>query len=264
MDDLPAEATHKSSRGSAGFQRGRVLDSGMLLVLAVLAAAPPPIPAASRQMVLSVSANWDAAEARVRRYERTSANAPWIAAGEAMGGSLGRTGLAWGKGLQASGLEGPTKREGDGKSPAGVFDLRLATGYAPEAPAGTHLSYRQATATLRCVDDPRSAFYNRLVDEREVTKDWSSAEDMRRSDVLYRLVVWVGHNDAPVAPGAGSCIFLHLRASPASVTAGCTAFDAAPMEGLLRWLDPTKRPVLVQLPEAVRQSLAAGWGLPRP
>ncbi len=172
----------------------------MLLVLAVLAAPSSPIPPASRQIVLSVSSSWDATDARVRRYERASAEAPWTAAGEAVGGSLGRTGLAWGKGLHRSGLEGPTKREGDGKSPAGVFDLRLATGYAPEAPAGTRLPYRQATPSLRCVDDPRSAFYNRLVDEREVAKDWSSAEDMRRSDALYRLVVWVGHNDAPAAP----------------------------------------------------------------
>ncbi len=236
----------------------------MLLVLAALAAASSPVPPASRQIVLSVSASWDATNARVRRYERSSVEAPWTAAGEAVGGSLGRTGLAWGKGLHRAGLEGPIKREGDEKSPAGLFDLRLATGYAPEAPAGTHLPYRQATPTLRCVDDPRSAFYNRLVDEREVAKDWSSAEDMKRSDILYRLVVWVGHNDAPVAPDAGSCIFLHLRAAPGSVTAGCTAFDDAPMEGLLRWLDPEKRPVLVQLPDAVWRSLAAEWGLPRP
>src|SRR5439155_17919972 len=48
---------------------------------------------ASRQIVLSVSAGWDATNARVRRYERASAEAPWVAAGDAVGGSLGRTGL---------------------------------------------------------------------------------------------------------------------------------------------------------------------------
>ncbi len=236
----------------------------MLLVLAVFAAASSPIPPASRQVVLSVSASWDATDARVRRYERASAEAPWVPTGDAVGGSLGRTGLAWGEGLQPSGLEGPSKREGDGKSPAGVFDLRMATGYARQAPPGTRLPYREATPTLRCVDDPRSRLYNRLVDEGEALRDWSSAEDMRRSDALYRLVVWVGHNDAPPAPDAGSCIFLHLRGAAGSVTAGCTALDEAPMEALLRWLDPEKRPVLVQLPEAVWRSRAAEWGLPRP
>src|SRR6266436_7524672 len=59
LDDLPSEATPESSRPPAGFQRGRVLDSAMLLVLAVLAAASSPIPPASRQIVLSVSASWD-------------------------------------------------------------------------------------------------------------------------------------------------------------------------------------------------------------
>jgi hypothetical protein len=178
-------------------------------------------------------------------------------------GSLGRTGLAWGRGLHPQGQDGPRKQEGDGKSPAGVFDLRLVTGYAPSAPAGTRLPYRQATATLRCVDDVRSAHYNRLADEAKTRKDWTSAEDMRRNDELYRLVVWVGHNDAPVVPGGGSCIFLHLRAGPESTTSGCTAFELEPMERLLRWLDPVARPVLVQLPEAEYRRRAAGWGLPR-
>jgi L,D-peptidoglycan transpeptidase YkuD (ErfK/YbiS/YcfS/YnhG family) len=112
------------------------------------------------------------------------------------------------------------------------------------------------------VDDPASASYNRIVDEATVEKDWSSAEDMRRPDDLYRLLVVVGHNDAPVTPGGGSCIFLHLRASPGSTTAGCTAFDPAPMEALVRWLDPAKRPVLVQLPRAAYESLRRQWELP--
>jgi L,D-peptidoglycan transpeptidase YkuD (ErfK/YbiS/YcfS/YnhG family) len=107
----------------------------------------------------------------------------------------------------------------------------------------------------------RSSRYNQLADEAKTRKDWSSAEDMRRTDDLYRLVVWVGHNDAPVVPGGGSCIFLHLRSGPEATTAGCTAFDLEPMERLLRWLDPASRPVLVQLPAAEYRSHAA-WGLP--
>jgi L,D-peptidoglycan transpeptidase YkuD (ErfK/YbiS/YcfS/YnhG family) len=241
----------------------------LLPLLAVVLAAPPatarvpsPVPADARQLVLSVSADWDATTARIVRFERAAAGAPWRALDPATLGSLGRTGLAWGAGLHPPGLAGPQKREGDGKGPAGVFDLRLATGYAPAPPAGTRLRYRPATQTLRCVDDPRSKFYNQLVDEAGVTKDWTSAEDMRRPDDLYRLVVWVGHNDAPVAKGAGSCIFLHLRGSPTSVTAGCTAFDDADITHLLVWLDPAKRPVLVQLPAEALRKWSAVWGLP--
>jgi len=138
------------------------------------------------------------------------------------------------------------------------------TGYARTAPAGTRMPYRQATATLRCVDDPRSLHYNRLADAAGAKKDWSSAEDMRLADDRYRLLVWVGHNDAPIVPGGGSCIFLHLRLGPDSTTSGCTAFEPEPMERLLRWLDPVARPVLVQLPEAEYRARATEWGLPEP
>lgn len=102
-----------------------------------------------------------------------------------------------------------------------------------------------------------------MADEAAVTKDWTSAEEMRRPDDLYRLVIRVGHNDAPTQPGSGSCIFLHLRASPAVPTAGCTALEAGRIEHLFRWLDPAARPVLVQLPEAVYRAMARDWALPK-
>jgi D-aminopeptidase len=233
---------------------------GLLLLFAVAS----PVPAESRQMVLSVSAGWDETRAILRAYERPSQEAPWAPVGAPIEASLGRAGLAWGRGLHPAELPGPEKREGDGKSPAGAFDLRFVTGYAKASPTGTRMPYREATATLRCVDDASSSHYNQLADEAKTQKDWSSAEDMRRQDDLYRLVVWVAHNDAPVAPGGGSCIFLHLRSGPDATTAGCTAFEPEPMERLLRWLDPAARPVLVQLPEAEHRARAAEWGLPEP
>jgi L,D-peptidoglycan transpeptidase YkuD (ErfK/YbiS/YcfS/YnhG family) len=231
---------------------------GLLLVFA----AASPVPAESRQIVLSLSAGWDQTRAILQPYARPTMDAPWVAVGAPIESSIGRAGLAWGRGRHPAGLPGPEKREGDGKSPAGVFDLRLVTGYAKTGPGGTRLPYREATPTLRCVDDARSSRYNQLVDEAKTKKDWSSAEDMRRTDDLYRFVVWVGHNDTPVVPGGGSCIFLHLRAGPDATTSGCTAFEPEPMERLLRWLDPAARPVLVQLPEVEYRVRAAAWGLP--
>ncbi len=233
----------------------------MLALLAFLAVSP--VPAESRQMVLSISQDWSATTARVRIYER-AAGAPWKPAGEPVTASLGQAGLAWGRGLHPESVVGTMKKEGDGKSPAGIFELRLATGYTKTAPPGTRLPYREATGTLRCVDDAKSRYYNRLMDEAAVVKDWTSAEDMRRPDALYRLVVWVGHNDAPAEPGLGSCIFLHVRTAPSATTAGCTAFDDTVMERLLQFLDPATRPVLVQLPQGTYRTLAPEWGLPPP
>jgi D-aminopeptidase len=238
-------------------------------LLAAVAAGPAraadtPVPAATRQLLLSTSAGWDSTRALVQAYARNDARSPWTPVGPPAEAALGRAGLGWGRGLHPPVGESPQKREGDGRSPAGVFALRFATGYDPAPPAGTRLPYRVATDTLRCVDDARSPRYNQLVDEATVAKDWASAEDMRRRDELYRLLVWVGHNDAPAAPGAGSCIFLHLRDAPGAVTSGCTAFDPEAMERLLAWLDPAAHPVLVQLPEAEYRARAAAWGLPAP
>jgi D-aminopeptidase len=233
---------------------------GLLLVFA----AASPVPAESRQIVLSLSAGWDQTRAILQPYARPAMDASWVPVGAPIESSLGRAGLAWGRGLHPAGLPGPEKREGDGRSPAGVFDLRLVTGHAKAAPPGTRMPYREATAGLRCVDDAFSSRYNQLADEAKTKKDWSSAEDMRRADDLYRFVVWVGHNDTPVVPGGGSCIFLHLRAGPDATTSGCTAFEPEPMERLLRWLDPVARPVLVQLPDAEYRARAAAWGLPEP
>lgn len=229
----------------------------------VLLLASSPVPVQSRQLVLAVTPGWDDTHGRVFLYERAGSRGAWRETADLGPASFGRAGLAWGRGLHPSSRPGPLKKEGDGRSPAGVFLLRGATGYATERP-GLRIPYRQATDGLRCVDDPASRAYNRWVVEGDVDKDWASAEEMRRKDDLYRWTVWVGHNDDPPVPGGGSCIFLHLRASASSTTSGCTAFEAEALERILTWLDADARPVLVQLPESVLRQVAKSWGLPKP
>jgi len=157
----------------------------------------------------------------------------------------------------------PGKREGDGRSPAGVFSLSGAFGYAPggECP-WIKLPYREATSTLKCIDDIRSRHYNRLVNAGEEPKDWSSCEEMRRPDDQYRLGIVVEHNAAPAIPDRGSCIFIHIWKGPEVGTAGCTAMAPEDMETLLRWLDPAAVPVLIQLPESAYRQLKGPWELP--
>src|SRR5205814_10385326 len=111
----------------------------------------------------------------------------------------GRTGRGWGRGMEPEGMEkvvaGPVKKEGDGRSPAGVFELLEATGYAERAPPGARLHYRQATEQLRCVDDPESPRYNLVVEApASGPPPWKSDEKMRRADDLYVWTIVVGHN----------------------------------------------------------------------
>jgi D-alanyl-D-alanine dipeptidase len=225
-------------------------------------------PASSRQLILVTTAGWNAVDGAMRRYERDSIKHQWKPVGEKTPVVVGRNGMAWGKGLHGESLVSgkdsyPVKKEGDGRSPAGVFSLSSAFGYASRGQTGTvRLPYVEATATLECVDDPQSAHYNKVLDRAGVKNpDWKSSERMRRDDDQYRWGVVVDHN-AKGEAGCGSCIFLHIWDAPGKGTAGCTAMESARMEETLRWLDAGKRPVLVQLPQAEFERLRRAWGLP--
>jgi zinc D-Ala-D-Ala dipeptidase len=206
----------------------------------------------SRQMIVVVTKNWDDFHGRARRYERSDVKAKWHEVDQPFAVVVGRNGLAWGQGLQPDTPDlgnAPIKREGDGKAPAGIFPLTSSFGYSARALDNARLPYVTLTPTVECVDDPHSIHYNQLFDTTDTAKDWSSSEQMRRHDELYRWGVVVDYNTSPTRSGAGSCIFLHIWDGPEQGTAGCTAMEPVNIETLLRWLDPTKHPVLVQLPE---------------
>ncbi len=175
---------------------------------------------------------------------------------------MGRTGIAWGVGFDGVSTDGPHKREGDGKAPAGIFPLDTAFGFAPPASMQTvKLPYVQLLPSTDCVDDTASTYYNKVVDKGSVPRvDWNSAEHMRQVP-QYEVGVIVRYNAAPVK-GRGSCIFLHIWAGPGSHTAGCTAFAEAKVRDVIRWLDPEKRPVLVQLTANQYADLRTRWSLP--
>lgn len=222
-----------------------------------------PVTGAS-QMVLVVAEDWNTTQARLRRFERSGPKGTWRPVGDDVPVSLGRTGLAWGRGLHGEQLSAaPIKAEGDGRAPAGVFSLpRAFIGPNESSGASPHFPVYQVTAQTVCVDGVASKHYNQMFEENTVAKDWDSEERMLRPDGLYRYGLFVDHNAPSAQPGAGSCIFLHLWRGPGSPTAGCTAMAEPDMLAVLRWLDATKHPVLVQLPRAELVRLAPAWGAP--
>ncbi|MBP7951585.1 MAG: hypothetical protein KA004_18230 [Verrucomicrobiales bacterium] len=203
------------------------------------------IPAGCRQVLLVLAPDRDSIPARLWRMERGPAGG-WRTVSGSIPVSLGRSGLAWGVGRHQSGPPAGwlTKREGDGRSPAGIFSLPFAFGSESAAP-WLRLRYVMCTPTLAGVDDPKSRFYNQVVEAAEVSRDWDSAEIMRRGDGLYRWGAFVAHNPQN-SPGAGSCIFLHLWRGPGQPTAGCTAMAEEDLLTILSWLDPAAEPCLVQ------------------
>jgi len=243
----------------------RTLLAAAALAMTFTPAAAQHAAGAPLQAIVSLTADWDGTDAILQRYERASARAPWRAVGEPVRAAVGRTGLAWGRGMPSGEHgPGPEKREGDGKAPAGIFRLGPAFGYAPpDSVPYIRLPYVESRQSIKCVDDARSAHYNRLVDQDTISApDWSSHEEMRLATGVYRLGIWVSHNDAPPQPGGGSCIFMHIWQGPGIPTVGCTAMAAETLETLLRWLDPRARPVLVQSPRAAYEPLRATLHLP--
>jgi L,D-peptidoglycan transpeptidase YkuD (ErfK/YbiS/YcfS/YnhG family) len=125
-----------------------------------------------------------------------------------------------------------------------------------------HFPYQQITAATEAVYDPKSRYYNRVVDRGTVDRvDWASAEQMLRPDGLYRWVVVVEHNWNS-HPGFGSCIFLHLWLGEGIPTIGCTAMSLKDLKFLVCSLDANKHPLLVQLPEIAYRNLRQTWSLP--
>ncbi len=223
--------------------------------------------AASRQLLRVLAPDWGSRAASLQRFERKRCDGDWQPLGASITVSLGKSGLAWGRGMhRLDGAAGRVKQEGDGCTPAGIFAITALFGYAdaasPLAKAAS-LPYLPATATLKAVDDPTSAHYNRIVDCAAVARpDWTSCEDMLRSDERYAVGAVIAHNaDQPLA-GAGSCIFLHVWAAEGVPTAGCTAMAREHMMEIAGWLDGAKNPLLVQLPRAEYEGRQAAWGLP--
>ena len=216
----------------------------------------------ARQLVVVTTPAWDSISGTLRRYERDSASAPWRPIGEPVPIVVGATGLAWGDDALGARRD-PRKREGDGKAPAGRFPLAAAFGFAAApAPDWIRLPYVPLGPGTECVDDTASVHYNTVVERGAVPRvDWTSAERMRSID-LYRLGVIVGYNARPVRRGRGSCIFLHIWGGAGSPTAGCTAMPAPDLETIVRWLDPARRPTLVQLPATEYARLRRAWSLP--
>lgn len=228
-----------------------------------LGADAGPIGTATRQLIVGIADDWDAAVIELAWYQRARAGASWQLR-DRWTAEIGHAGLAWGVGLHGTGapagFDGPIKSEGDGRAPAGVFALGTGFGDDIAPPAGSRWPWQQTTAALRCVDDPDSAHYNQLIDDGPGA-DWRSAEQMRRADGLHRFGLVVAHN-ATGTPGRGSCIFFHLSMPERAPTVGCTALPAPALTTLLVRLNPRDQPRYVLLPRAIHAAVRARWQLP--
>ena len=128
------------------------------------------------------------------------------------------------------------KREGDNRSPVGVWPIREIL-YRPDVyPNGptTALPVRPIAPDDGWCDAPGDPAYNRPVKLPYP----ASAERLWRDDHVYDLVGVLAHNDDPPVPGMGSAIFLHLAREDYSGTEGCVALARVDLEALLAMAQP--------------------------
>lgn len=133
------------------------------------------------------------------------------------------------------------KREGDGKTPSGIFALQMTFGY--DELINTKMFYRQALGDDIWIDDPNANDYNRWVKKQETRA--ASYERMRRDDNLYKYGIVIEYNTSPVMKGHGSAIFFHVWRGENITTEGCVAVSEQAIVKILAWLDPQALPVII-------------------
>jgi L,D-peptidoglycan transpeptidase YkuD (ErfK/YbiS/YcfS/YnhG family) len=132
------------------------------------------------------------------------------------------------------------KREGDGKSPTGIFKLGKLFSY--EKQSGTLLENQQTTKEDKWIDDVNSPDYNKHIIGVTQAKSY---ENLLLNTDVYKYCTVIEYNTNPVVKGKGSAIFFHLALNPSSFTLGCVAINEIYMELMVNWLDPKQNPTII-------------------
>ena len=235
----------------------------ILALLAIFPAAAFELPKNSTQCLVGTAEGWDHSTVTLRLYQKSGST--WKPVSEAWQARRGKTGLVWGRGLHPVPAGAVTKKEGDNRSPAGVFAIGGAWGYEAAIRKNSALPYHQVTTRDLWVEDPASPQYNRnVVLKHEPATAWEKKQQMKQNDAAHSLKLFIAHNAPPNAvPNAGSSIFFHIwRRDGAAATAGCTTMEKPKLQWLISQIDPAKRPLYILLPKAEYEKNRKPWKLP--
>ncbi|MEM9081020.1 MAG: L,D-transpeptidase family protein [Verrucomicrobiota bacterium] len=222
------------------------------------------LPSNCQQAIVGIASDWKSSHVTLHLYEK-DAQGQWHLASQPWKGRLGGKGLAWGIGLHPSPAGETTKKEGDRKAPAGIFKIGGAFGYEENIQRNPALPYLQITTRDLFVEDSSSKYYNRhLRLNHEPKSSWEKKQQMRQNDHAHSLKLFIKHNLNPQAlPHAGSAIFFHIwRKNGAASTFGCTTMHEQNLRTLIAWVNPSKNPLYILLPEKDYLARRSSWQLP--
>ena len=133
------------------------------------------------------------------------------------------------------------KSEGDNMTPIGAFPLREVLYRADRiSRPQTILKTTPIAQTDGWCDAPQDKNYNRQVKLPYP----ATCEKLWRDDNLYDVVVPFGYNDAPVVPGKGSAIFLHVAKPGYLATEGCVALKLDDLLEILKNVEPASKVII--------------------
>ncbi len=201
----------------------------------------------TKQIVLIQSQSWHSSKAKCIKYEKVKNR--WIRVGDIKDVFIGKRGLAWGVGLHKIPKNAKyIKKEGDQKTPAGIFRLSILYSYNKLKLNFPNLVSKK---NYYCIDDSNSKYYNMVIDSKKLVKDYNSFERMKFPKNYYKYALAIDHNyfnSKNSIKQRGSCIFFHIFPQ---ATVGCTAFrDENDMLNLIKWLDVKKNPLIIQAPKS--------------
>ncbi|CAK6479025.1 L,D-transpeptidase family protein [Peribacillus castrilensis] len=181
------------------------------------------------QVVSATGKSMSDTKVTIQTYEKKQGE--WRRALKKMEGVIGKNGFT------------KSKKEGDGKSPVGIYSFGTAFG-SETKPAGMKMSYKKTTKYDYWIDDQTSRDYNKWKTYKgNPSVKWKSFERMNHE--LYRYGAVINYNTDPIIKGKGSAIFLHIWRGDTKPTAGCTATAERNVLSLLKWMDPVQKPHIV-------------------
>ena len=221
------------------------------------------LPKQSTQCLVGIAKDWNSSTVTLTLYQKN--NGQWQAVAAPWNGRLGKNGLVWGLGIHPLPANAVVKKEGDWRTPAGVFRIGGAWGYERSIRKNPLLPYRQVTARDLWVEDPESPSYNKhVILTHDPATAWEKKQQMKQDDPAHKLKLFIAHNAAPnTRKGAGSSIFFHIwRDGGGKPTAACTTMDETKLRTLVAAIDPSKQPLYVILPQSEYTKYKQPWRLP--
>jgi L,D-peptidoglycan transpeptidase YkuD (ErfK/YbiS/YcfS/YnhG family) len=193
------------------------------------------VPRSSRELIIVTAPRASATAGTLTAEVRSAPGARWRRVLGPWPAELGRRGLS------------AHRHEGDGTTPLGIFAIAPTLyGNAPR-PRGLRAHYRRLSCGDWWDENPASARYNRFVAVPcGVTPGFAAgSEALWTETVAYPYLAVIEFNVHPIrrgrgAPGSG--IFLHSWLD--APTAGCVAVHRSRLLSLLRWLTPSRLPVI--------------------